>query len=201
MGRHGRNPGLPGCGGRDRNAITKSMSLPDTPASRPPRTIRRIGTDDAAIYREMRLEGLKTHPDSFGASWEDEIEEPDSWWTGRLESNTVFGGWIGNSPLLGVAGFYVPHASKQRHKGVLWGMYVRPDARGTGLAASLLQHVIAHARLQVEEIRLTVMASNDAARRLYSAAGFQPYGLERRALKVGDVYYDDMLMALPLQRE
>jgi ribosomal protein S18 acetylase RimI-like enzyme len=79
-------------------------------------------------------------------------------------------------------------------------MYVRPGARSTGLAASLLQHVIEEARLLVEEIRLTVMASNTAAHRLYSAAGFEPYGLERRALKVGDDYYDDLLMALPLQR-
>ena len=174
------------------------MPPPDAHASHPAFTVRRLETDDAAAYRELRLEGLKDHPDSFGASWEDEIEKPDSWWRERLASNTVFGGWTERSPLLGVAGFQVPGAAKQRHKGMLWGMYVRPDARGTGLAASLLQHVIAHARPQVEEIRLTVMASNTAAHRLYSAAGFRPYGLERRALKVGDVYYDDMLMALPL---
>jgi len=162
--------------------------------------IRRLEPHDVAAYRELRLEGLKNHPESFGAAWEDEIAEPDSWWTARLESNTVFGGWIDSSPLLGVAGFYVPGTAKQRHKGILWGMYVRPDARGTGLAASLLQRVIEQARPLVEGIRLTVMASNAAAHRLYSAAGFEPYGLERRALKVGGDYYDDVLMALPLQR-
>jgi len=168
--------------------------------SQPQFRIRRLETDDAAIYREMRLEGLKAHPEAFGASWDDEIEQPSAWWSERLESNTVFGGWIDRSPLLGVASFYVLGATKQRHKGILWGMYVHPDARGTGLAASLLQHVIEHARPLVEEIRLTVMASNTAAHRLYSAAGFEPYGLERRALKVGDNYYDDVLMALLLQR-
>ena len=162
--------------------------------------IRRLEPHDVAAYRELRLEGLKNHPDSFGASWEDEIEKPDSWWTGRLESSTVFGGWIEESALLGVAGFYVLDLAKQRHKGILWGMYVRPDARGTGLAGSLVQRVIAQARPLVEEIRLTVMATNTAAHRLYTAAGFEPYGLERRALKVGDDYYDDLLMALPLQR-
>jgi len=176
------------------------MPPADAHASHPPFTLRRLEPDDAAIYRDLRLEGLKAHPDSFGASWEDEIEKPDSWWTERLASNTVFGGWTERSPLLGVAGFHVPDTAKQRHKGILWGMYVRPDARGTGLAAALLQHVIAHARPLVEEIRLTVMASNAAAHRLYSAAGFEAYGLEPRALKVGDVYYDDMLMALSLQR-
>ena len=168
--------------------------------SRPPFEIRRLDPHDVAAYRELRLEGLRNHPEAFGTSWEDEIAKPDAWWTELLESNTVFGGWIDGSPLLGVSGFYVLGPAKQRHKGMLWGMYVRPDARGTGLAASLLQRVIEHARPLVEEIRLTVMASNTAAHRLYSAAGFEAYGLERRALKVGDDYYDDVLMALPLQR-
>jgi len=162
--------------------------------------IRRLAAEDVTAYREMRLEGLRNHPEAFGAAWEDEVDKPDSWWTARLESNAVFGGWIETSSLLGVAGFYVPGTAKQRHKGVLWGMYVRPDARGTGLAAALLQRVIAQARPLVEEIRLTVMASNAAAHRLYSAAGFERYGLERRALKVGDDYYDDVLMSLTLQR-
>lgn len=176
------------------------MSHLDAHVSHLPFKISRLETDDAAVYREMRLEGLRNHPEAFGASWQDEIEKPDSWWTERLESNTVLGGWIDGAVLLGVAGFYVLGGAKQRHKGILWGMYVRPDARGTGLAASLLQRVIEQARPLVEEIRLTVMASNTAANRLYSSAGFEPYGLERRALKVGDDYYDDVLMALPLQR-
>jgi RimJ/RimL family protein N-acetyltransferase len=91
-------------------------------------------------------------------------------------------------------------AAKLRHKGILWGMYVRPDGRGTGLAAALVQRVIQHARALVEEICLTVVSSNAAAYRLYSAAGFEQYGLERRALKVGNEYHDEVLMALPLHQ-
>ena len=105
-----------------------------------------------------------------------------------------------SSPLVGVAGFRVEDAVKLRHKGVLWGMYVRPEARGTGLGASLVKRVVEHARTLVEELCLTVVASNTAACRLYSAAGFKEYGLERRALKVGSEYYDELLMALPLLR-
>jgi ribosomal protein S18 acetylase RimI-like enzyme len=84
---------------------------------------------------------------------------------------------------------------------MLWGMYVRPDARGTGLAASLVQRVIEQARPFLEDILLTVVASNAAACRLYRAAGFEQYGLERRALKIGDAYYDEALMALSLRRQ
>src|SRR5262249_41582277 len=116
-----------------------------------------------------------------------------------LETNTVFGGWVNSSPLVGVASFRVHDAAKLRHKGVLWGMYVRPEARGTGLAAALVQGVVEHAATLVEKVCLTVVTSNAAARRLYSAAGFKEYGLERRSLKVGSDYYDEMLMALPLE--
>ena len=97
-----------------------------------------------------------------------------------------------------VAGFRVRDAVKLQHKGVLWGMYVRPGARGTGLAAALVQQVVEHARTRVEEVCLTVVTSNASARRLYNAAGFKEYGLERRALKVGSEYYDEVLIALPL---
>jgi ribosomal protein S18 acetylase RimI-like enzyme len=162
--------------------------------------VRRLEARDVVTYRELRLEGLQRHPEAFGASFEDEVDKPDAWWTERLESNVVFGGWIDSSPLLGVAGFRMPAGVKHRHRGELWGMYVRPDARGSGLAVSLAQRVIEHARPLVEEICLTVVASNTAAHRLYSAAGFEPYGLARRALKVGNDYYDEVLMALSLRR-
>jgi RimJ/RimL family protein N-acetyltransferase len=159
---------------------------------------RRLETDDIESYRELRLEGLKNHPEAFSSSWEYEAGKPVSWWVERLETNMVFGGWVARSPLVGVAGLRVQSAVKLRHKGVLWGMYVRPEARGTGLAAALVERVVEHARTLVEEICLTVVTSNAAACRLYSAVGFKEYGVERRALKVGTEYYDEMLMALPL---
>jgi RimJ/RimL family protein N-acetyltransferase len=161
--------------------------------------VRRLETSDVANYRELRLEGLKGHPEAFSSSWEDEADKPVSWWAERLETNTVFGGWVNNSPLVGAAGLHVQDRVKLRHKGVLWGMYVRPEARGTGLAAALVQQIVEHARTLVEDVCLTVVASNAAALRLYGAAGFKEYGLERRALKVGSEYYDEVLMALPLE--
>jgi RimJ/RimL family protein N-acetyltransferase len=160
--------------------------------------VRRLEASDVADYRELRLESLKAHPEAFSSSWESEKEKPISWWADRLETATVFGGWVNSSPLVGIVRFAVQDGVKLRHKGMLWGMYVRPEARGTGLAAALVQQVVAHARTLVEQVCLTVVASNVAARRLYSAAGFEEYGLERRALKVGSEYYDEILMALPL---
>jgi RimJ/RimL family protein N-acetyltransferase len=174
------------------------MAPPDTSIPQKLLKLRRLEAADVTSYRELRLEGLQLHPEAFISSWEDEAGKPVTWWAERLETSVVFGGWIDNSPLLGVAGFRVPEAAKLRHKGVLWGMYVRPAARGTGLAASLVQRVIEHAQGVVEEIGLAVVASNTAAHRLYCAAGFEQYAVERRALKIGDAYHDEVLMALQL---
>ena len=169
----------------------------DRPAPEAGVTARRLGAGDAAGYRELRLEGLAGHPEAFGASWEDEAARPLAWFAERLERNAVFGGWVrgGGVELAGVAGLLVPDAPKLSHKGVLWGMYVRPSARRTGLAATLLARVLEHARGVVEEVRLTVVSSNAAAVRLYEAAGFETYGVERRALKVAGRYHDEALMA------
>jgi RimJ/RimL family protein N-acetyltransferase len=174
--------------------MTSPLASAPTKSLRP----RRLDRRDVAIYRELRLEGLKGHPEAFSSSWEDEENKPFSWWAERLETSTIFGGWVDSSPLAGVASLRVQDAAKLVHKGVLCGMYVRPDARGTGLAAALVRRIVEHARTVVEEICLTVVSSNTAACRLYSTVGFKQYGLERRALKVGSEYYDEVLMALPL---
>lgn len=161
-------------------------------------TIRRLGAADAPAFRALRLEGLAAHPAAFGASWETEAEQPLAWFSQRLARNTVFGGHAGDGGLAGIAGFTVPDAPKLRHKGTLWGMYVRPAARGTGLARALLARVLDDARGVVEEVRLSVVPSNTSAVRLYEAAGFEAYGCERRALWVADAYHDELLMACRL---
>ncbi len=77
-------------------------------------------------------------------------------------------------------------------------MYVLPEARGTGLSRLLVDGIIAEARGKVERLLLTIVSSNAAALNLYRKAGFVEYGLEQRALRVDDAYFDEMLMALPL---
>ena len=59
--------------------------------------------------------------------------------------------------------------------------------------------MLEHARQTVEEVRLTVVATNAAAIRLYERAGFERYGLEQRTLNIGKDYHDEVLMALSLR--
>jgi RimJ/RimL family protein N-acetyltransferase len=159
--------------------------------------MRQLTPGDAALYRSIRLEGLKESPEAFGSTFEVEFTKPLAWFFDRLSGSVVFGA-IRDAKILGVAGFAGRQEEKEAHKGLLWGMYVRPDARGAGVAGRLVEAVIAYARARVELIQLSVVVGNEQARRLYARLGFVEYGIEKNSLKYGGRYYDEILMAKDL---
>jgi RimJ/RimL family protein N-acetyltransferase len=163
--------------------------------------VRRLGPADAAAYHAIRLDGLQREPEAFDRSYEDERETPIERVAEGLVRNTVFGAEDDGGELAGVAGLSVRPAARLAHKAVLFGMYVRPAARRQGIAGALIDAIVAAARGQVEEIQLSVVTTNVAAVALYARAGFRSYGLERRALKIGEVFLDEHLMALNLAGE
>jgi len=155
--------------------------------------IRVLGAADVAVYREIRLEALRLSPTAFGSAYERESVQPPEFFVQRLTGGTAFGGFDGDT-LLGIAGFKQEEGLKERHKAMLFGMYVRPAARGTGLSRRLVEAVLDHARGRVEQVLLSVSADNEAARRLYAGAGFVEYGVEPASLKQDGRYYDERLM-------
>src|SRR5215470_4618394 len=151
-----------------------------------PIEIRRLAQDnpaDAALYRDIRLEALRASPEAFGSTFETENAQTLDWFIDRLGASTVLGAFR-EMKLVAIAGFAIQQGQKRAHKGSLWGMYVRPDSRGIGVA-----------RQRVELIQLTVVRDNEQARRLYMSLGFVDYGLEKNALKQDGRYYDEVLMA------
>jgi len=93
-----------------------------------------------------------------------------------------------------MAAFMRESSPKERHKGLLWGMYVDPDARRFRIGAALVQSVLDHAAGEVEQVRLAVSQGNAAAIGLYERLGFIAYGVEPRALKGPGGYSDDLWM-------
>jgi ribosomal protein S18 acetylase RimI-like enzyme len=160
--------------------------------------IRPLCPEEAELYRDIRLEALRLHPDAFGACFEDEAANDLTFFMQRLTTSVVFAGIRGNA-LLGVVGFMPQSGAKRAHKGTLWGMYVRSEARGSGLSRLLVEAVLAHGRQHVELIQLSVATDNVAARRLYASMGFEPYGIEARALKVDGRFLDEVLMVKMLR--
>ncbi|MGN7411742.1 N-acetyltransferase family protein [Paenibacillus sp. SAF-068] len=161
--------------------------------------IRNIRRDEADIYWPFRLEALKMHPEAFGASFELSIQIPMNEVQERIHNEPddyILGAYTAEGTLAGMMGFKREYGLKLRHKGMIWGVYVAPQYRGNGLAARLLQEVLDRGRhLEgIKQINLSVVTTNESARRLYERYGFQVYGMERNALEVYGQGYDEAHM-------
>lgn len=155
--------------------------------------IRRLGADDAAAFRAIRLEGLERCPCAFRHELSEEIDLPLHAFGKRLEDEPVFGAFA-DGALAGVAGFRRQPYARKAHKGELWGVYVRPELRGEGFGTRLIEAVIGHARCEVEQLHAAVVLEALPARRLYQRLGFVRYGLEPGGLKVGARRFDQELL-------
>jgi RimJ/RimL family protein N-acetyltransferase len=160
-------------------------------------SLRRLLPEDAELYQEIRLAALLDNPDAFSSIYDAEKDRPLDAFAARLRDSHVVGAFNGPR-LVGIAGFYIQPGPKHTHKGMLWGMYVRPRHRAAGIGRVLVEGIIDHARGHVELLQLFVVSDNAAARRLYQKLGFVEYGIERHATKYQGQYHDDVLMALPL---
>jgi ribosomal protein S18 acetylase RimI-like enzyme len=165
--------------------------------------IRALGPDDAAAYRELRVRALREHPDAFGRTPQevptvDVITEHFRQDVGSDQDLTL--GAFEGEALLGVAACFRERAAKQRHIAIIFGVYVLPDRRRTGLGRQLVAEVIARARTWtgLECLWLDVTTVNTHARALYASLGFRGVAIKPRVLKVDGRYYDEELMVLDL---
>jgi len=166
--------------------------------------IRRLVPADAAAYRALRLRGLAAHPDAFTSSHEEEARRPVADTLARLEpdgAEAVWGAFV-DGTLVGVVGLGRERRAKNRHKAVVFGMHVAAEHSRHGVGAALLAHVVAESRrlAGVEQLVLTVTATNATARRLYAKQGFRSFGVEPRAVRVGGDYFAKDHMILFLDR-
>ena len=154
-------------------------------------TIRRLTPANADSLRTLRLEALRAHPAAFTASLDaDERLTAGDFARRMVLPDAIFGAFAAGE-LIGMTGFAVEKVEKRSHRGLIWGVYLRATWRGQGIAESLLRAAIDHARDHVEVLTIAVGVHNEPARRLYRRLGFEPWGIEPRALRVDGVDYDE----------
>ena len=85
---------------------------------------------------------------------------------------------------------------KKRHEAELVGMIIAPAMRSRGIGKALLKEFDTLVRKLpgLEQVVLSVTADHAAAVKLYEGAGFVRYGLQPRAIKIGEQYHDKALM-------
>lgn len=134
--------------------------------------IRRVEAPDWERLRDVRLRALATDPDAFLETVEAARAYPDSRWQERAkptaEQVTFVEESAGSFDAM-VTGFVADDPATAH----LVGMWVAPELRGTGVAASLVERLLdwgrEHGRTRV---LLSVEPGNDRAARLYEKCGF-----------------------------
>jgi len=166
--------------------------------------VRRLVPADAAEYRALRLRALREHPDAFTSDYAEEARKPADALASRLSTaehanERMFGAFV-DGVLVGTVGLIREARLKNRHKATLVGMYVTGEAAGRGTGRQLLDAALDDARRQgdITRVVLTVTQGNDAARELYERAGFQTFGVEPCAIRVGDAWFAKEHMGLTL---
>jgi ribosomal protein S18 acetylase RimI-like enzyme len=164
-------------------------------------TIRPLSSADVGHYWPLRLRALREEPEAFGSSYEEQFDRDIEEVARRLAEMTsgdgfVLGAFVGEA-LMGIVSLGRETYRKGRHKAGVYQVYVAPEVRGRGYGRRLMEELLARARQidGLEQLLLAVNAANVPARTLYIALGFEPYGIERRALKLPDgTTFDEDLM-------
>jgi len=167
-------------------------------------TIRKLSPPDAEAYRRLRLRGLQESSAAFSSSYAEEAGRSLADVVARVTASAdgsvcVFGAFA-DEELVGLLAFVRSSRLKLAHGVELFGMYVAPEFRGRGLGGALLDTALAHARALpgVRKVKLTVNASNAAARSLYLSRGFVSAGIEPETVCVEGIYYDEETYVLLL---
>lgn len=162
--------------------------------------IRPLVATDAAAYKTLRDEALRTAPEAFTSDHASSVGRDASEYVGRfgsLESGQFFlGAFDAAGQLVGCLGCEREQRTQQRHIATLVGMMVSPQAQRQGIGQQLLDTCVgAASRVPgLTQLVLSVTASNTHVVRLYEQAGFRAWGLLPNATVVNGVRLDKLHM-------
>ncbi|WP_178117435.1 MULTISPECIES: GNAT family N-acetyltransferase [unclassified Pseudomonas] len=132
--------------------------------------IRLTETKDWPLLKHIRLAALLDAPTAFGVSYQTAANYTDEQWKERASSaGTQFWLAIQNDQPVGMIGAGVSQANRFN----LIGMWVEPAARGSGVAARLVEAVKSLAMEKGHErVYLDVSPDNARAANFYLKQGF-----------------------------
>lgn len=162
--------------------------------------IRPLTAADVLPYKSLRDEALECAPESFSSDHAASVNRPASAYAPRFgapaSGHFFLGAFAPDGPLLGCIGCERELLPQQRHSARLVSMMVAPAAQRRGIGQQLLAACIEQAAqvAGLEQLTLSVTASNHHVVRLYESAGFRAWGLLPRAIVVQGAGYDQLHM-------
>jgi ribosomal protein S18 acetylase RimI-like enzyme len=133
--------------------------------------VQRAGAADLEAVRTLRLRALADAPQAFGSTYEREVSFTRDVWAARLATRSNAHFIAADDQPVGM----VAIVRDDRDGGVAWlvGMWVDPDARGSGVADELVAAALEWAEAErFAVVRLHVTEGNERAERLYVRHGF-----------------------------
>ncbi len=166
--------------------------------------IRQLEPNDSAGYYNIRLQGLRLHPEAFGTGAEDWLKATDEQVMNILEKSSQDDfvlGYFQDGELAGVIGLKKEKKHSVGHKGTIWGLIVLPKFRNQGIGKALLKALIARAAQtqELKYIRAVVTISAVNAKYIFESCGFSSYGIEQRGIKEDTNFFDQSFMMLNLR--
>ena len=155
--------------------------------------IRQLRESDWAALRAARLAALTEAPYAFGSTIAREQQFTEETWRDRTKTGAIFGAWH-DAEVVGLA-----TARLDPDEGwALFGMWVHPQWRASGVAGRLVTAACEHAQTAgADEISLWVTEVNARARAFYARLGFTPTG-GRQLVRPEEPGHWEVQMARPL---
>jgi ribosomal protein S18 acetylase RimI-like enzyme len=174
---------LSGCGKRAPAATLCGMETTEV-------QVRLAQPDEWAVVRDVRLAALADAPDAFASTLGRETGQTEAEWRSRIAARPWFLAWHEGQPAGLVAMF--PEQTVGPPDWHLVSMWVRPEARGAGVADRLVAAVLAHAKAAgAAQVTLWVVIGNDRARAFYQRMGFMPTGRRQVYPRAGTTDLDE----------
>lgn len=161
--------------------------------------IEQLTTKNWHEFMIIRLEALELEPQAFGDSFSVLSKKKDNYWKKELSNKKqVWYGVFDNENLVGIGSIKYVKSLKFSHIAHLSGIYVTKSHRGQGIGKMLFKSRIDEAfkNDKIKKLKLIVNTSQTNAISLYKSFNFREVGKLEDEFKVGDTFYDALLMEL-----